>query len=144
MYKNSEGYSDPTAGAAMSSMMKEYRQIRKKVWQRQNEMETRKKVYVASRYAGDVETNTAAALDYCRYVINENCIPVASHIFYAASGMLNDNSEEERELGLMFGLSLLAVCDEVWVFSDISAGMQQEITEAKKLGKRVRYVKEGV
>ena len=44
----------------------------------------------------------------------------------------------------MFGLSLLAVCDEVWVFGDISAGMQQEITEAKKLGKRVRYVKEGV
>ena len=106
MYKNSEGYSDPTAGAAMSSMMKEYRQIRKKVWQRQNEMKTRKKVYVASRYAGNVEENTAAALDYCRYVIKENCIPVASHILYAASGMLNDNSEEERELGLMFGLSL--------------------------------------
>ncbi|SCI05456.1 Uncharacterised protein [uncultured Clostridium sp.] len=144
MYKNSEGYSDPTAGAAMSSMMKEYRQIRKKVWQRQNEMKTRKKVYVASRYAGDVEANTAAALDYCRYVINENCIPVASHIFYAASGMLNDNSEEERELGLMFGLSLLAVCDEIWVFGEVSAGMQQEITEAKKLGKRVRYMKEGI
>ena len=128
MYKNSEGYSDPTAGAAMSSMMKEYRQIRKKVWQRQNEMKTRKKVYVASRYAGNVEENTAAALDYCRYVIMGNCIPVASHILYAASGMLDDNSEAERELGLMFGLSLLAVCDEVWVFGDISAGMQQEIT----------------
>lgn len=42
MYKNSEGYSDPTAGAAMSSMMREYRQSRKKVWQRQNEMKTRK------------------------------------------------------------------------------------------------------
>lgn len=69
---------------------------------------------------------------------------MASHILYAASGMLNDNSEAERELGLMFGISLLAVCDEVWVFGDISAGMQQEITEAKKLGKRVRYVKEGV
>ena len=144
MYKNSEGYSDPTAGAAMSSMMKEYRQTRKKVWQRQNEMKNRKKVYVASRYAGNVEENTAAALDYCRYVIKENCIPVASHILYVASGMLNDESETERELGLMFGLSLLAVCDEVWVFGNISAGMQQEITEAKKLGKRVRYVKEGV
>ena len=106
-------------------------------------MKTRKKVYVASRYAGNVEENTAAALDYCRYVINENCIPVASHILYAAFGMLNDASETERELGLMFGLSLLAVCDEVWVFGEISTGMQQEITEAKRLGKRVRYVKEG-
>lgn len=144
MYKNSEGYSDPTAGAAISNMMKEYRQARKKVWQRQNEMKTRKRVYVASRYAGNVEVNTAATLNYCRYVIKENCIPVASHILYAASGMLNDDSEEERELGLMFGLSLLAVCDEVWVFGEASDGMQLEITEAKKLGKRVRYVKEGV
>lgn len=144
MYQNSEGYSDPTAGAAMSHMMKEYRQIRKKVWQRQNEMKSRKKVYVASRYAGDAKANTAAALEYCRYVIKENCIPVASHILYAASGMLNDDSETERELGLMFGLSLLAVCDEVWVFGEVSSGMQQEITEAKKLGKRVRYVKEGI
>lgn len=142
MYKNSEGYSDPTAGAAMSNIMKEYRQNRKKVWQRQNEIKSRKKVYVASRYAGDVATNTATALEYCRYVIKEKCIPVASHILYAASGMLNDSSEAEREIGMMFGLSLLAVCDEVWVFGEVSDGMRQEINEAKKLGKRVRYVKE--
>lgn len=30
MYKNSEGYADPTAGAAMSRIMKEYRQEQKK------------------------------------------------------------------------------------------------------------------
>lgn len=143
MYKNAEGYKDPTAGAAVGSMMKEYRQNRKKIWQRQHEMKTRKKVYVASRYAGNVKENTAAALRYCRYVIGENCIPVAGHILYAASGMLDDASEAERELGLMFGLALLAVCDEVWVFGEISAGMRQEITEAKRLGKRIRYVKEG-
>ena len=143
MYRNREGYSDPTAGAAVGNMMKEYRQARKRVWQRQNEIKNRKKVYVASRYAGDVAGNTAAALKYCRYVIGKHCIPVASHILYAASGMLDDGSEEERELGLMFGLSLLALCDEVWVFGEVSSGMQQEIIEAKKLGKNVRYVKEG-
>lgn len=81
MYKNSEGYSDPTAGAAMSSMMKEYRQTRKKVWQRQNEMKTRKKVYVASRYAGDVEANTAAALDYCRMSSRKNVSPLQAISF---------------------------------------------------------------
>lgn len=143
MYKNFEGYSDPTAGAAISNVMKEYRQTRKKVWQRQNEIKNRKKVYVASPYAGNVEENTAATLDYCRYVIRENCIPVASHILFAASGMLNDD-EADREMGLMFGLALLAVCDEVWVFGEVSAGMQQEITEAKRLGKRVCYVKEEI
>ena len=143
MYRNREGYSDPTAGAAVGNMMKEYRQARKRVWQRQNEIKNRKKVYVASRYAGDVDKNISAALKYCRYVIGKHCIPVASHILYAASGMLDDDSEEERELGLMFGLSLLAVCDEVWVFGEVSSGMQQEIIEAKKLKKHVRYVKEG-
>ena len=29
MYKNSEGYADPTAGSAMSQIMKEYRQKQK-------------------------------------------------------------------------------------------------------------------
>ena len=59
--------------------------------------------------------------------------------------MLDDNDPDERELGLMFGLSLLAICDEVWCFGDISEseGVQQEIVEARKLGKTVRYVKEG-
>lgn len=142
MYKNSEGYSDPTAGLAMGNVMREYRQNRKKIWQRQHEIKTRRKIYVASPYAGDVKANTAAALDHCRYVVRKNGIPVASHILYAASGMLNDADETQRELGLMFGLALLAVCDEVWVFGEVSAGMRQEIEEAKRLDKPVRYVKE--
>ena len=50
MYKNSEGYADPTAGLALSHMMKEYRQGQKRRYADKN----RKKVYVASRYAGDV------------------------------------------------------------------------------------------
>ena len=29
MYRNSEGYADPTAGAALSRMMKEFRQEQK-------------------------------------------------------------------------------------------------------------------
>ena len=35
MFKNSEGYADPTAGSAMSQIMKEYRQ------QQKNAMPTR-------------------------------------------------------------------------------------------------------
>ena len=68
---------------------------------------------------------------------------MASHLLYLQ--MLDDIDLQERELGLMFGLSLLAVCDEVWCFGDVSesVGVQQEIVEAKKLGKKVRYVKEG-
>lgn len=136
MYKNSEGYADPTAGSAMSQIMKEYRQKQKKRYADKN----RRKIYVASRYAGDVDANVAATVTYCRHVIDEGYMPVASHLLYPQ--ILNDNNPEERELGLLFGLSLLAVCDEVWVFGTVSPGVAQEIEEAKRLKKQIRYFEE--
>ena len=136
MYKNREGYADPTAGQAMSRVMKEYRQKQKKRYADKN----RRKIYVASRYAGDVDANVRAAIAYCRKVIDKGYMPIASHLMYPA--ILDDNNKDERELGLMFGLALLALCDEVWVFGAISPGMAQEIEEAKRLKKHIRYFKE--
>jgi hypothetical protein len=136
MYKNNEGYSDPTAGAAMSRVMKEYRQEQKKRYAEKN----RRKVYVVSKYAGDVETNSAAAVVYCRRVIDAGYMPIASHLLYPQ--ILNDNDPAERNMGLMFGLALLKLCDEVWVFGSISSGMAQEIEEAKRLNKKVTYFEE--
>ena len=138
IYKNVEGYADPTAGIAMSRMMKEYRQKQKRRYADKN----RRKVYVASKYAGDVRANARDAIRYCRYVIAQGYMQIASHILYAASGMLRDEDASDRELGLLFGLSLLAVCDEVWVFGEISSGMEAEIEEAKRLGKPIVYKEE--
>jgi hypothetical protein len=136
MYKNNEGYSDPTAGAAMSHIMKEYRQEQKKKYAEKN----RRKVYVVSKYAGDVETNSAAAVVCCRWVFDAGYMPIASHLLYPQ--ILNDNDPAERNMGLMFGLALLKLCDEVWVFGSISSGMAQEIEEAKRLNKKVTYFEE--
>lgn len=136
MFRNKEGYADPTAGLAMSRIMKEYRQQQKKRYADKN----RRKVYVASRYAGDTGRNTAAAIAYCRRVIDEGYMPVASHLLYPQ--MLCDADPEERELGLSFGLALLRMCDEVWVFGEVSSGMAQEIEEAKRLKKQIRYFEE--
>ena len=136
MYKNSEGYADPTAGSAMSQIMKEYRQKQKKRYADKN----RRKIYVASRYAGDVDTNVAAAITYCRRAIDEGYMPVASHLLYPQ--ILNDNDPNERDLGLLFGLALLRMCDEVWVFGEVSSGMAREIEEAKRLKKPLRYFEE--
>lgn len=141
MYKNLEGYNDPTAGKAMGQVMKQYKQQQKELWNRQYEMKHRFKVYVVSKYAGDTKTNVANAIRYCRYVITQNGIPVASHLLYPQ--MLNDMDSTERELGMMFGLALLAECDEVWCFGcQQSQGMEEEIKEAKKLNKPIRYVGE--
>lgn len=58
MYRNHEGYADPTAGAVMSKMMKEYTAQQKKRYADKN----RRKIYVASRYEGDVDANIEAAI----------------------------------------------------------------------------------
>ena len=141
MYKNSEGYSDPTAGMAVGRVMKEYRKEHRKIWCRQTEIKERPKVYIVSRYAGDVENNVASAIRYCRFAINKKKIPIASHLMYPQ--IMGDNIPEERETGLLFGLALLAMCSEVWCFGkNVSPGMKLEISEAKRLKIPIKYFSE--
>jgi len=136
MFRNTEGYADPTAGLAMSNLLKEYRQKQRVRYANKN----RRKIYVVSPYAGNVAENVAAAVRYCRKVIDDGYMPVAGHLLYPQ--ILDDNDPEERDLGLLFGLALLRTCDEVWVFGTVSDGVEKEIEEAKRLKKRVRYMEE--
>nr|WP_325191633.1 DUF4406 domain-containing protein [uncultured Selenomonas sp.] len=140
MFKNIEGYPDPTAGTAMSRVLKEYKQRQRRRFAAKN----RRKIYVVSKYAGDVATNKENAVRCCRYVIGRGNMPVASHLLYPQ--ILNDRSPHEREMGLMFGLALLALCDEVWIFTEngeISSGMKREIEEATQLGIPVQQMDMG-
>ena len=101
----------------------------------------RPKVYVISRYAGDIEKNRQNAIEYCRYVIKRQRIPIASHLLYPQ--ILDDSDPEQRKLGLIFGHALLAVCSEAWVFgTQHSPGMEAEIREARRLGIYVRFFNE--
>jgi len=138
MYRNSEGYSDPTVGAALSNMGREAAQKRK-AWNRKRIMVTsRPKVYVVSPYAGDTAANIKRARQYCRFVAGQKKIPVAAHLMYPQ--FLNDKNLVERELGLLFGLALMRSCAEVWVFgTKLSSGMKLELEEAKRQKKPIRY-----
>lgn len=136
MYKNQEGYADPTVGTVMSRMMRDYKEKQRRRYADRN----RRKIYVASKYAGNVSENLSAARRYCRQVIDAGYMPIASHLLYPQ--MLDDTVAEERELGLSFGLALLALCDEVWVFGELSPGVEKEINEAKRLQKPVRRITE--
>lgn len=138
MYRNSEGYADPTAGAAMGNVMREYRKNQRELWRCKAEITGRPKVYVVSRYAGEIAKNVENARKYCRFVTQQKCIPIASHLLYPQ--FLNDSDSKERELGTMFGLALLAQCNEVWCFGTFkSAGMTQELHEANRLKKPIRF-----
>ena len=56
---------------------------------------------------------------------------------------MSDDDPEQRELGLFMGMVYLDGCKECWVFGDtVSAGMETEISRAKKRGIPLRYFTE--
>lgn len=128
---NSEGYYDPTAYEAMSTVEKEERALRA----------FRPIVYICSPYAGEIEKNVKAAQEYSHFAVEKGYIPIAPHLLFPQ--FLNDANPKERQLGLFFGNALMSKCSEVWVFgSRISAGMEAEITRAKWKNYHLRYFTE--
>lgn len=141
IYKNGEGYIDPTAGKALSNVIRDYKRKQRQLWKEQHEMKHRRKVYIASPYAGETERNRKEAIRYCRFAVAQGKQPVASHLMYPQ--FLANSDPAQRQLGMMFGQALLALCNEVWVFgSNITEGMQGEINEARRLHIRTRYFDE--
>lgn len=126
--KNSEGYPDPTAYGALSSIEAERKAARA----------YRPLVYVCSPFSGDTEANIKNARRYSRFAVERGYIPLAPHLLFPQ--FLNDNDMTERELGLHFGNVLMSRCAEVWVFGEtISAGMDAEIRRARRKNYRLRY-----
>lgn len=104
-------------------------------------MSREKLIYIASPYAGDIETNTAFAKKACRYAIHQGHTPIAVHLLYPQ--MLDDAEPTEREIGLRLGHRVLEVCDELWLCGGrVSSGMAREIEEAQRLGIPIRQIGE--
>ena len=104
-------------------------------------MSREKLIYVASPYAGDIETNTAFAKKACWYAIHQGHTPIAVHLLYPQ--MLDDAEPTEREIGLRLGHRVLEVCDELWLCGGrVSSGMAREIEEAQRLGIPIRQIGE--
>lgn len=115
---NSEGYHDPTAYDALSSIENEARALRA----------FRPIVYICSPFAGDIEKNVVATRTYSRFAVEQGYIPIAPHLLFPQ--FLDDSDPKERELGLFFGNAIMSKCSEVWVFvSHISSGMEAESNE---------------
>ena len=128
---NSEGYHDPTAYDALSSIENEARALRA----------FRPIVYICSPFAGDLEKNVVAARTYSRFAVEQGYIPIAPRLLFPQ--FLDDSDPKERELGLFFGNAIMSKCSEVWVFgSHISSGMEAEIKRAKWKGYHLRYFTE--
>lgn len=124
---NHEGYYDPTAYEALSTIESEERRAR-----------FRPVVYVCSPFSGDPAGNAERARSYCRFAADSGYAPFAPHLFFPQ--FLDDGIPEERELGLFMAIIMLTKCAELWVFGEqITRGMAQEIRKAESRGMIIRY-----
>lgn len=94
------------------------------------------KVYICSPYGGK-EENYLRAVEHCKFVAAQGHIPFASHVML--HGIFND--EEERHKGLLAGLAMVKVVDEVWIFGEeITSGMGGEIELARDMKKKIIHM----
>ena len=101
-----------------------------------------RRVVVETPFSGDVKRNIAymrACLRDCFFEYNE--APFSSHGLYTQRGILDDNSPEERRIGIEAGFEIVRDFDASIVYSDlgISGGMKLGIEEAGKRGRKVEY-----
>jgi hypothetical protein len=101
-----------------------------------------RRVYICSRYAGDIERNLKVALALCRMAVEAGLAPFAPHLVYTQ--FLDDGDTAQREIGISLALRFLEVCDIVWVYvgEGVSDGMRREIDHARRLGKQVILLRE--
>jgi hypothetical protein len=100
---------------------------------------TPKLVLLESPYAGSVEVNVAYARAAMRDCLLRGESPFASHLLYTQPGVLDDNTPDERTLGIEAGLAWGMLADRTVVYTDlgITPGMRRGIEHAVNHGRPV-------
>ena len=107
-----------------------------------------KKVFVCSPFRGigpkeeaarkDYQSNISLAKGVCRYITEKGFIPYCPHLYFPR--FLMDSDQDEREMGMLMGLTWLAQCDELWIIGRrISKGMEREIAKAEEWGIPIKH-----
>lgn len=91
------------------------------------------RVILESPFAGDVERNIKYARECVRHSLSLGEAPIASHLLYTQEGILNDEIEEERSLGIEAGLAWLKEAEKQVFYIDygMSEGMKYSLDYAK-------------
>lgn len=100
-----------------------------------------RRVIVESPYAGEVEKNVAYARRCVRDSLLRGEAPIASHLLYTQSGILNDDIPEERQHGIDAGLAWREIAEASVVYVDrgVSKGMAYGIAAAREAGVPVEF-----
>ena len=99
------------------------------------------RVIIESPFAGDTERNIRYARAAMRDSLMRGEYPLASHLLYTQSGILNDDIPDERQLGIAAGLDWGRFAQQTVVYTDlgISSGMEEGIKSALWHGRPVIY-----
>lgn len=117
-----KAYNDPTADKAIANVMKKNKSHIKRV-------------YICSPLRGNPEI----AITACQKAIREECLPLAPYLYFPR--FLNDSIPQQREISIMFGVTWLEECDEMWVVGDkVTEVMEREIWHARNRGIPIRRV----
>jgi hypothetical protein len=90
-------------------------------------------VVIESPYAGDIERNVAYARAAMRDCLMRGEAPFASHLLYTQPGVLRDDIQSERTLGMAAGFHWGAKADATVVYIDlgITKGMEDGMRSAR-------------
>lgn len=96
----------------------------------ENTNEKRKAAYICAPYAGDVEKNKKAAIDFGKMSHEKGFLPIIPHLLFP---YLDDVTDREEAMSMC--LEVVERCDALFVLADvITSGMKMEIELAKKKG----------
>lgn len=99
------------------------------------------RVILESPYSGDIERNCQYARQCLADSLKRDEAPLASHLLYTQSGVLDDSKPEERALGIEAGHAWTPIADRVVVYLDLgmSRGMLEGIAKAEAHNVTVEY-----
>jgi hypothetical protein len=96
-------------------------------------------VLIESPYAGDVDKNIKYARACMRDSLDRGEAPLAMHLLYTQTGILNDAVPEERDWGIAAGMAwgkyaeITAVYSNLGITPGMEIGIQRAIQEARKI-----------
>lgn len=109
-------------------------------------------VIIESPFAGDVKSNE----EYARACVRDSLLrgeaPIASHLLYTQTGILDDDDPAQRQQGIAAGLEWGKVAELTAVYAELTAvytdrgiskGMEYGIRNAREAGRPIEYRKLG-
>jgi hypothetical protein len=102
-----------------------------------------RKVVIESPFATKDPDEAVRNVRYVRAAVRD-CLkrgeaPFASHALYTLPGILDDTSQEERQVGMRAGFAWGEIADAIVVYTDlgITSGMKGGMTRARNRGQAV-------